>query len=230
MLRLEGVRIAAGGYAVAADWAVAAGARVAVIGPSGAGKSTLLLGIAGFLPVVAGRITWTGQDLGPLAPGARPVSVLFQDNNLFPHLTVEANLALALDPQRSPDRAARARIAAALDRVGLAGRGGDRPGQLSGGEQGRAALARTLLRPRPVLLLDEPFAALGPGLRADMLALVRSVAAEAGALVLLVTHDPGDAARFADAVVFVEAGVAEAPAPVAILDAPPPRLAAYLGR
>lgn len=229
MLRLEGVRIEAGGFRLTADWAVEAGARVAVIGPSGAGKSTLLMAIAGFQPLAAGRVLWNGADLGPLCPGARPVSILFQDNNLFPHLTVGANLALALDPRGRTGRAGRARIAAALDRVGLGGRAGDLPGALSGGEQGRVALARTLLRPRPVLLLDEPFAALGPGLRAAMLALVRDVAAEAGALTLMVTHDPGDAARFADRIVFVDAGRAEPPAPAAILADPPPALAAYLG-
>jgi thiamine transport system ATP-binding protein len=230
VLRLDGVRIVAGGFAVTADWALPAGARVAVIGPSGAGKSTLLLAIAGFLPLAAGRITWEGADLAALPPGARPVSILFQDNNLFPHLTLGQNLALALDPRLRRRRTDGARIAAALERVGLAGRGGDRPGQLSGGEQGRAALARTLLRPRPVLLLDEPFAALGPGLRAEMLALVAAVAAETGALTLLVTHDPGDAARFAEAVVFVDAGAAQAPVPAAALFAdPPPALAAYLG-
>jgi thiamine transport system ATP-binding protein len=229
VLNLEGLRIGTGAFRLAADWAVPAGARVAVIGPSGAGKSTLLMAIAGFQPLAAGRILWNGADLGPLAPGERPVSILFQDNNLFPHLTVAQNLALALDPRRAPDRAARARIVAALDRVGLGARAGDRPGALSGGEQGRVALARTLLRPRPVLLLDEPFAALGPGLRADMLALVTDVAGEAGALTLLVTHDPGDAARFATSVVFVDGGVAAAPAPVGILADPPPALAAYLG-
>ncbi|MFN3643492.1 MAG: ATP-binding cassette domain-containing protein [Gemmobacter sp.] len=230
MLTLEGVQIVAGGFRLCADFAVAPGARVAVIGPSGAGKSTLLMAIAGFQPLAAGRIAWNGADLAPLPPGRRPVGILFQDNNLFPHMTLADNLGLALDPRLRLGAGQRAQVAAALDRVGLAGRGGDRPGALSGGEQGRAALARVLLRPRPVLLLDEPFAALGPGLRADMLLLVRDVAAEAGALTLLVTHDPGEAARFAEAAVFVVAGHAAAPVPAAGLFAdPPPALAAYLG-
>ncbi len=231
MLTLEAMRIEAGGFRLAADWAVPAGARVALIGPSGAGKSTLLAAIAGFQPLAGGRILWQGADLGPLDPGRRPVSILFQDNNLFPHLTVAQNLGLALNPHLRLGPGDRARIAAALDRVGLGGRGDDRPGRLSGGEQGRAALARVLLRPRPVLLLDEPFAALGPGLRADMLALVRAVAAEAGALTILVTHDPADARRFAQTVAFVHAGLAHPPADAAALfAAPPPALAAYLGR
>jgi thiamine transport system ATP-binding protein len=98
MLRLEELRIEMQGFSLAADLAVPAGARVAVIGPSGAGKSTLLAAIAGFQPLSRGRVTWQGQDLGPLAPGRRPLSILFQDNNLFPHLTAAENIGLALRP------------------------------------------------------------------------------------------------------------------------------------
>jgi thiamine transport system ATP-binding protein len=228
-LRLEGLRIAQGGFRLAADWTAAPGARIAVIGPSGAGKSTLLLAIAGFVAPAAGRVLWQGRDLAPLDPGARPVSMLFQDNNLFPHLTAAENVGLALAPRLrlTPDQAARRD--AALARVGLAGRGGDRPAALSGGEQGRVALARTMLRARPILLLDEPFAALGPALRRSMLALVAEVAAETGALVLMVTHDPDEAQRFGDLCVFVAGGIAHPPAPTAALFAAPPALAAYLG-
>lgn len=215
MLKLDGVVIEAGDFTLRADWTVPAGARVALIGPSGAGKSTLLAAIAGFVAPTRGRILWEGRDLGPLEPGARPVSILFQDQNLFPHLDVAANLGLALSPalRLGPDD--RARIAQALGRVGLAGAGARRPGTLSGGEAARVALARTLLRPRPILLLDEPFAAFGPALKADMLALVDRIAAETGALVLLVTHDPGDAKRFAGMCAFLEGGVALPPEPTA---------------
>jgi thiamine transport system ATP-binding protein len=118
-----------------------------------------------------------------------------------------------------------------LDRVGLAGLGPRRPAQLSGGQVGRAALARSLLRAKPVLFLDEPFAALGPGLKAEMLSLVAEVTAEAGTAVLMVTHDPGDARKNAAKVVFVDHGVAHPP--VATQDffaAPTPEVAAYLGR
>jgi thiamine transport system ATP-binding protein len=128
------------------------------------------------------------------------------------------------------DAAALARIGEALARTGLEGLGGRKPGQLSGGQQGRAALARALLRARPLLLLDEPFAALGPALKAEMLALVREVADETGATVLMVTHDPQDARRFADMTMLVAEGRADAPVATAALFAnPPPALAAYLG-
>ena len=105
-----------------------------------------------------------------------------------------------------------------------------RPASLSGGQAGRAALARALLRARPILLLAEPFAALGPALTADMLALVTEIAAETGALVLMVTHDPGDAQSFAERAILVGSGRAEPPVDTAVLVAdPPPALRAYIG-
>ena len=201
-----------------------------MIGPSGAGKSTLLMTIAGFLPPASGRITWQGLDLTALPPASRPVSMLFQDQNLFPHLTVAQNLGLALSPSLRLDRAQEERVTAVLERLGLAGLGQRRPADLSGGQQGRAALGRVLLQGRPILLLDEPFAALGPALKTDLLRLVSEMASTAGKLVLLVTHDPEDARRFAGRTVLVAEGVAEGPRGTAELFADPPRaLRDYLG-
>lgn len=230
MLRIEAVRIVQNDFALEADWSIEAGQRVAVIGPSGGGKSTLLLAIAGFVPLAAGRILWSGQDLAALSPGDRPLSLLFQDQNLFSHLTIAQNLGLGLKPSLKLTSNQQAQIEAALERVGLAGMGARRPGALSGGQQGRAALARSLLRARPLLLLDEPFAALGPALKAEMLALVSQVAQATGAAVLMVTHDPADAKRFADQTVLVADGMAHPPQQTAQLFANPPgALAAYLG-
>lgn len=230
MLRLDQVVIEQDGFRLTADWAVPAGAKVAVIGPSGAGKSTLLSVIAGFLEPVAGHVTWQGRDLAGVAPGARPLSVLFQDQNLFPHLTVEQNLSLGLRPDLRLSAAEKQKVAQAMERVGLVGMGARKPAQLSGGQMGRAALARALLRARPMLLLDEPFAALGPALKAEMLELVAQVAREGGASVLMVTHDPRDAQAFADLTVLVADGVAQAPVPTAAIFADPPAaLRDYLG-
>ncbi|MDP3341735.1 ATP-binding cassette domain-containing protein [Frigidibacter sp.] len=231
MLVFERARIVQGDFSMAADFAVPEGARVAVIGPSGAGKSTLLAAVAGFIPLTEGRILWEGQNLAPLAPGARPLSILFQDQNLFPHLTVLQNVGLGLRPDLRLDREQQAQVAAALERVGLDGLGARRPAQLSGGQQGRVALARALLRARPLLLLDEPFAALGPALKAEMLDLVAEIAAETASTVLMVSHEPADARRFAPLSVLVADGRAEPPLPTgALLDNPPPALAAYLGQ
>jgi thiamine transport system ATP-binding protein len=226
-LRLEGFRITQDDFSLRADFALPAGGRVAVIGPSGAGKSTLLNAIAGFVPLTAGRVTWAGQRIDTLPPGARPLSILFQDQNLFPHLTLAQNLGLGLDPGlRRVDWGAVDKV---LTQVGLAGLGGRRPAQLSGGQQSRAALARALLRARPILLLDEPFAALGPALKAEMLALVDETAGDA--LVVLVTHDPADARQFARQTVLVADGVAAPPQPTdEVFANPPPALTAYLGK
>lgn len=231
MLRLEGLELAQGDFRLRADLEVPCGTSVAVMGPSGGGKSTLLAAIAGFLKPTAGRILWDGKDLGPLPPGRRPVGVLFQDNNLFPHLSALQNVALGLRPTLRPTPAERARAEAALARTGLAGLGNRRPSQLSGGQQGRVALARLLLQGRPLVLMDEAFAALGPALKAEMLALAREALGERGATLLMVTHDPADALAAADSVIVVTDGRAEPPAPsAALLADPPAALRTYLGR
>ncbi|ULB11048.1 ATP-binding cassette domain-containing protein [Cereibacter azotoformans] len=230
MLHLDRVGVRLGSFTLSADWQAAAGERLAVIGPSGGGKSTLLMAIAGFVALAEGRVLWQGRDLGPMAPGERPVSILFQDQNLFPHLTLRENLGLGLSPRLRLGRQDRERIEAALERVGLSELGDARPGRLSGGQQGRAALARALLRARPILLLDEPFAALGPALKSEMLTLVAEIAAETQATVLMVTHDPEDTRRFAGRTVLVAEGLAQPPRETEALFAdPPPALRHYLG-
>ncbi len=224
MLRLDGLQMPMDKGTLAADLSLAPGRRVAIVGPSGAGKSTLLDTIAGFRRPLAGHITWRGREITGSPPEARPVSILFQDSNLFPHLTLERNLCLALHPNgRRPDAEDRARIAGALRRVGLDGMEERKPGTLSGGQQGRAALARVLLMARPVILLDEPFSALGPALKAEMLDLVREVGDSLAALVVMVTHDPRDAQRFAQDIVLVAEGRAEPPVPVARFFGDPPQ-------
>ncbi|MFC3085836.1 thiamine ABC transporter ATP-binding protein [Tabrizicola soli] len=231
MLELDHLELVQGPFRLTAHWSAGPGERIAVMGPSGSGKSTLLSAIAGFLPPQSGAVRWQGRDLVGLPPGERPVTILFQDQNLFPHLTIAQNLALGLRPdlRLSPDD--RARLEQALARVGLAGLGARRPAQLSGGQASRAALARALLRARPILLLDEPFAALGPALRQEMLDLVDQVARETGALVLLVTHDPGDALALGGRTAFIAEGVVQVPVPTTTLMAdPPPALRDYLGR
>ncbi len=230
MLRLDGLVVNSGGFELRADLGVETGRLVAVIGPSGAGKSTLLAAIAGFLAPVAGRVLWRGADITALAPGRRPLAMLFQDGNLFVHLSVEQNVALGIRPDMKLNADAWQRVRAALARVGLEGLGGRKPGQLSGGQQSRAALARVLVQGRPLVLLDEPFAALGPALRAEMLDLVAALVAEAGATLLMVSHEPNDARAIAGEVLLVENGRAHPPRETrALLDDPPPALRDYLG-
>lgn len=231
MLRLDRLELTYPGFRLTADWSADSGELIALIGPSGAGKSTLLLTIAGFLEAASGSIFWKDQNLTALPPAQRPISILFQDQNLFPHLTLEQNLSLAVSPTLRLDPEQRRRVTAVIDDLGLGGFGKRRSAELSGGQQGRAALGRVLLQDRPILLLDEPFAALGPALKTDLLTLVRDHVSRTGTLVLLVTHDPRDAQNFADRTVFLAAGVANRPVVTRdLFAAPPPDLQAYLGR
>jgi thiamine transport system ATP-binding protein len=222
MLRLEGVDLSLGAFRLTLDAEVPAGARVAVLGASGSGKSTLLSLLAGFHTPDRGHISWKGEDLTDVPPAARPMSILFQDGNLFPHLTVAQNVGLGLRPDLRLSREERARVDETLARVGLGGMAGRRPADLSGGQQGRVALARILLRDRPVALLDEPFAALDPALRTEMLGLLEALWRERGMTFVMATHDLRDAERLCDRVWLLEAGRVILDRPVAGLrdDAP----------
>ena len=210
---------------------VAAGECVAVIGPSGAGKSTLLSLIAGFETLASGRIVIGERDVTTVEPALRPVTIVFQEHNLFPHLDVTANVGLGLSPALRLSPADRHAIDEALDRVGLGGLDARLPGQLSGGQRQRVALARAMVRHRPVLLLDEPFAALGPALRREMLDLLDQLRVERDLAVVMVSHHPADARRIAARTAFVHDGrILEISETDQILaGAPSPELQAYLG-
>ncbi|ACT05464.1 ABC transporter, ATPase subunit, ThiQ subfamily [Dickeya chrysanthemi Ech1591] len=182
------------------------GERLAILGPSGAGKSTLLSLIAGFLPADGGQLRLNGQDHVATPPAKRPVSILFQENNLFPHLTLAQNIALGLHPglklteeQRDTlrDIASRMRLSDLLERL---------PSQVSGGQRQRVALARCLIRRQPILLLDEPFSALDPALRQEMLSLVDEICRERQLTLLMVSHQLEDAMRIAPRSVLVVDG------------------------
>ena len=230
MLTCDGLVLQQGDFALRADVVFPIGNVTALLGPSGAGKSTLLAAIAGFLQPVEGRVLWQDQDLTQAAPGARPISMLFQDNNLFPHLTAAQNVGLGLRADLKLSDAERTVVNTALADVGLDGFGARKPSALSGGQQSRVALARLLVSDCAVVLLDEPFAALGPALKDEMLDLVKSKLGAAGKTVVMVTHDPSDARRIADFAVLVADGVVTAPVQTdVLLDNPPPALAAYLG-
>ncbi|MGX8011505.1 thiamine ABC transporter ATP-binding protein [Mesorhizobium sp. ORM8.1] len=212
-VRLDGVAFSYGEASFRFDVAFAAGRITAIMGPSGSGKSTLLSLIAGFESPEAGKVLIGGDDVGNTAPSARPVSMVFQENNLFAHLSVEANVGLGRSPSLRLGDADHVAVAEALTRVGLAGKEKRLPHELSGGERQRVALARVLLRDRPVLLLDEPFASLGPALRDDMLDLVAGIHAERAMTVLFVTHQPDDARRIGQDMAFLDDGAIAAIGP-----------------
>ena len=230
MLTLENAHIVQGSFTLEADLTLDIGQKYAVIGPSGAGKSTLLAALCGFVPLAQGRLTWQGRDITQAEPGARPMTMLFQDNNLFPHLSVAQNVGLGLRPDLRLRGRDADRVHEALARVGLTAHSDKRPAALSGGQQSRAALARVLVQARPLVLLDEPFAALGPALRNEMLDLVQDLVAETNAALVMVTHAPDDVHRIADQVIYVGEGRAHRPeAAGPLMDNPPPALRDYLG-
>ncbi len=205
-IELDRVRFAYGETKMAFDLAVASGEIIAIMGPSGSGKSTLLNLVAGFETPAEGRVVIGGRDVTADPPADRPVSMIFQENNLFSHLDVAANVGLGRNPSLKLTPDDRAAVAEALERTGLAGKDRRLPRELSGGERQRTALARALVRRRPVLLMDEPFAALGPALRADMAGLVQALNAETGMTMVVVTHSPEDAQRLAPRTAFIENG------------------------
>ena len=177
-----------------------AGEVTAIRGASGSGKSTLLDLVAGFLTPASGTIRIDGRAVNALPPERRPVSILFQSETLFEHLSAARNVALGL-PHADP-----ARVAAALAELGLADLADQRAATLSGGQKQRVALARTLLRDRPVLLLDEPFSALDDETRAATRSLVQSLTRQQKWATVLVTHHADDIGAIADRVYRLENG------------------------
>ncbi|MFP8965649.1 ATP-binding cassette domain-containing protein [Pokkaliibacter sp. CJK22405] len=204
MLILDDVRYAYDDIDYCFSLKVAAGQCLAIQGPSGAGKSTLLNLIAGFLTPSSGRLGWQrGQtqdafeDWTGREPWDRPVSTLFQEHNLFDHLSVWENVGLGIHPGLKLSADDKARMTAALEEAGLAGMESRLPGALSGGQRQRVALVRAWLRHSPLLLLDEPFTGLDIHTRETMWAQVRRQC-EQGAAVIMISHDKEDVEALAD--------------------------------
>ncbi len=172
------------------------GQIVTIMGPSGIGKSSLLDFVGGHLSpgfVAAGRVVLNGRDVTRLPAEARRIGVMFQEAQLFPHLSVGDNLAFGLRASVRGRTARRAAVEQALEDAGMAGFGPRDPATLSGGQRARAALMRTLLAGPEALLLDEPFSKLDAELRGEIREFTFSHARAQGLPVLLITHDPQDA-------------------------------------
>ncbi len=182
---------------------VAAGDILALMGPSGAGKSTLLSLVAGFIQPAAGDIRVEGHSLVGLAPYQRPFSMLFQEHNLFAHLSVRDNIGLGLNPGLKLSLEQQQAVVQAAAQVGVENLLDRIPEELSGGQRQRVALARCFVQPHRIWLLDEPFSALDPILRAEMLALVKRLASERKLTVIMVTHHLNDARAIANKFAFI---------------------------
>ena len=188
------------------DLSVAAGEVLSLIDPSGSGKSTLLNLIAGFLKPDSGHIHVDGEAIEHLPIAQRPVTIVFQQHNLFPHLDLYTNVALGVDPSLKLSKEQDQLIEDALESLALSGLEKRKPGELSGGQRQRIALARVLVRERKVLLLDEAFAALGPAQREELIVLVKALVERKKIAALLVSHQPRDALIASDRTAFVHDG------------------------
>jgi molybdate transport system ATP-binding protein len=189
-----------------------AGELVAIVGPNGAGKTTLLRALAGLVPLHNGRIELDGdvfEDVDTrisVPPERRPISLMFQDGLLFPHMTARENVAFGLRARRVPKHHAMQRADSLLAQVGLSEHVSTAPALLSGGERQRVALARALITEPRLLLLDEPLAAVDVSARVDLRRGLRDQLARYDGIRLLVTHDPLEAMALADRVVVLEHG------------------------
>lgn len=208
MLTIQELRYAysTGSEQMQFDLSVDSGEICAILGFSGSGKSTLLSLLAGFLRPISGVARCEGEDFLATEPHLRPLSILLQDNNLFPQLTVAENIGLGLDAALKLSAQQQAQIEEVAHKLGVAPFLERYPDELSGGQQQRVAIARVLMRQRPILLLDEPFSALDPKLREEMLLLLSSLTKERKMCVLMVTHSPEDAKRVADSFVLIKDG------------------------
>ena len=165
--------------------------RVALLGQSGIGKTTLLLAIAGFAPIKSGEMRFNDQVITDLPPEERPVAMLFQEDNLFEHLTIQQNLRLGLDKHQNPDK----RIQEAMQELNLLDHLNKMPNQLSGGQRQRIGIIRTLLRPEPIIVLDEPLTGLDSETKEKVLDWIDRQLTEQQKMLIMVTHQRSEAAR-----------------------------------
>ncbi|MFF2124575.1 ABC transporter ATP-binding protein [Streptomyces olivochromogenes] len=232
-IRLQGLRKAFGETTAVAgvDLDIADGEFFSMLGPSGSGKTTVLRMIAGFESPTAGRIELAGQEVTGLAPFERDVHTVFQDYALFPHMTVEQNVAYGLKVRKVPKAKRLQQAREALADVRLEGFGARRPSQLSGGQRQRVALARALVgRPR-VLLLDEPLGALDLKLREQMQVELKAIQREVGITFVFVTHDQEEALTMSDRIaVFNQGRIEQVGTPAEIYERPAtPFVAGFVG-
>ncbi|MCL6270803.1 ATP-binding cassette domain-containing protein [Sansalvadorimonas sp. 2012CJ34-2] len=203
MFEVRKLEIERDGKTLKYDFKLKTGHVLAIQGLSGVGKSTLLSAVAGFVNSISGQILWEGQTLNGLSIDKRPVSYLFQQNNLFEHLSVMTNMTLGFG-ERPVNSDLLDQITDAAHELQVSDQLQKMPGALSGGQRQRIAIIRTMLRPEPLVLLDEPFAELDPQTRLLATGWVRKVAKKYKKTVLMVTHQSEDVEQVADSVLMLK--------------------------
>lgn len=203
----------------------------ALLGPSGCGKTTLLRAIAGFESPSEGQILLDGKDLTAVPANARPVNMMFQSYALFPHMSVEKNVAYGLEAEGVKPAEVRRRVGETLEMVGLATLAKRRPAKLSGGQRQRVALARAIIKRPRLLLLDEPLSALDRQVRSEMQLELKRMQVEAGMTFVVVTHDQEEAMSMADRIALLNNGKLEqVDTPIALYSNPATRfVASFIG-
>jgi len=202
MLRAD-IKIRYGELQIHSQFEVPSGTGAALMGPSGSGKSSILSVVAGFYQAAHSDISFQGQTLDGLEPAQRPLTILFQDHNLFAHLSVWKNIAIGLDPRLKLTPEQKTQVEEALQWMGLDGMQNRLPATLSGGQQQRVALARCLVRDKPLLLLDEPFNGLDEARQQEMRELILRLMQEKNLTLLLATHQKEDARHLCTQVIQV---------------------------
>jgi spermidine/putrescine transport system ATP-binding protein len=210
-VRLEGVTKRFGALAAVRELTldIPRGEFFTLLGPSGCGKTTTLRMVAGFEEPTEGRVLLEGEDVTGRPAFKRPTNTVFQSYALFPHLSVEKNVAFGLQRKKVDRAEVRRRVAEELERVGLAAEAKRRPAQLSGGQQQRVALARALVNRPAVLLLDEPLGALDLKLRKQLQVELKRIQREVGITFIYVTHDQEEALTMSDRIAVMNRGVIE---------------------
>ena len=206
MLRVDDLVTNLENFRLTADFEIKEGSHISIVGPSGAGKSTFLNVLAGFIPLSAGNIEWNKSDITKLEPGQRPISILFQDYNLFSHLNIIENVAIGLTPNLKMNSIQSEIVDSVINEVGLSKFKFQKPSQLSGGQMTRVSLARAMVRSKPILLLDEAFSGLGPALRSEMIKLIKNHVVKKNITLLMVSHHIKDAVELNQKVLFVSEG------------------------
>ena len=203
MLRVNNIILNLENFRLTANFEIENGSLISIVGPSGAGKSTFLNALAGVLSLTKGNIEWNKSDITNLEPGKRPLSILFQDYNLFSHLTVIENISIGLKPNLKLNISQLKLVDSVIEEVGLSNFKFRKPFQLSGGQKTRVSLARAIVRCKPILLLDESFSGLGPALRSEMIELIKNQSIKNNITLLMVSHHIKDTLELNQKVLFV---------------------------